>query len=93
MCVEYYFMHNTKASSGIKRKLEIFFPMPADLKGKFSYAKNCPVLLPIAWIHRFFSALHYSVLCRLKKQSASDVLSNAEYRLSLMKSVGLVDTK
>ena len=88
-----YFMRENKASSGIKRKLEIFFPMPSELKDKFSYAKKCPVLLPIAWIHRFFSAARYSVLCRLKKQSASDVLSNAEYRLSLMKSVGMVDEK
>ena len=88
-----YFMKNTKASSGIKRKLEIFFPMPFALKDKFSYAKKYPILLPVAWIHRFFSALRYSILCKLKKQSASDVLSNAEYRLSLMKSVGLVDEK
>ena len=88
-----YFMRENKASSGIKRKLEIFFPMPSELKDKFSYAKKYPILLPIAWIHRFFSAARYSILCKLKKQSASDVLSNAEYRLSLMKSVGLVDEK
>lgn len=88
-----YFMHNSKASSGTKRKFEIFFPMPSDLKDKFSYARKYPFLLPIAWIHRFFSALHYSILCKSKKYSASDVLSNAEYRLTLMKSFGLVDTK
>lgn len=88
-----YFMRENKASSGIKRKLEIFFPMPSELKDKFSYAKKCPILLPIAWVHRFFSAARYSILCKLKKQSASDVLSNAEYRLNLMKSVGLVDEK
>lgn len=88
-----YFMRDNKTSSGIKRKLEIFFPMPSELKDKFSYAKKCPILLPVAWIHRFFSALRYSILCKLKKQSATDVLSNAEYRLSLMKSVGLVDEK
>ncbi len=88
-----YFMREAKTSSGLKRKLEIFFPMPADLKDKFSYAKKYPVLLPVAWIHRFFSAIRYSIMCKLKKQSAADVLSNAEYRLSLMKSVGLVDEK
>lgn len=88
-----YFMRENKASSGIKRKLEIFFPMPSDLKDKFSYAKKCPILLPIAWLHRFFSAARYTILCKIKKQSASDVLSNAEYRLNLMKSVGLVDEK
>lgn len=88
-----YFMRNFKASSGIKRKFDIFFPMPSNLKGKFSYAKKSPFLLPIAWIHRFCSALHYSIICKSKRLSASDVLSNAEYRLSLMKSVGLVDTK
>lgn len=88
-----YFMRENKASSGIKRKIEIFFPMPSELKDKFSYAKKCPVLLPVAWIHRFFSAIRYAILCKLKKQSAGDVLSNAEYRLNLMKSVGLVDEK
>lgn len=88
-----YFMREAKTSSGLKRKLEIFFPMPADLKDKFSYAKKHPILLPIAWIHRFFSAVQYSIVCKVKKQSAVDVLSNAEYRLILMKSVGLVDEK
>lgn len=88
-----YFMREAKTSSGLKRKLEIFFPMPDNLKDKFSYAKKYPVLLPVAWIHRFFSAVRYSIMCKLKKQSAADVLSNTEYRLSLMKSVGLVDEK
>ncbi len=88
-----YFMRNTKVSSGVQHKLEIFFPMPASLKDKFSYAKKCPLLLPIAWIHRFFSAIRYSIDCKKKKIVASDVLSNTEYRLSLMKSVGLVETK
>jgi len=88
-----YFMRDNKASSGLKHKLEIFFPMPSALKDKFSYAKKCPLLLPIAWIHRFFSALRYSILCKKQNQSASDVLSNAEYRLALMKSVGLIETK
>lgn len=88
-----YFMRDNQASSGLKHKLEIFFPMPSALKDKFSYAKKCPLLLPIAWIHRFFSALRYSILCKKQSQSASDVLSNAEYRLTLMKSVGLVDIK
>ena len=88
-----YFMRDRGASSGTQHKLEIFFPMPSALKDKFSYAKKCPLLLPVAWIHRFFSAFRYSMQCKNKNQSASDVLSNAEYRLALMKSVGLVDTK
>lgn len=88
-----YFMRNKQASSDLKYKLEIFFPMPSALKDKFSYAKKCPLLLPIAWIHRFFSALRYSILCKKQNQSASDILSNAEYRLALMKSVGLVSQK
>ena len=88
-----YFMRNNTASSGLKHKLEILFPMPSALKDKFSYAKKCPLLLPIAWIHRFFNAFRYSILCKKQNQSASDVLSNAEYRLELMKSVGLIETK
>ncbi len=88
-----YFMRDRGASSGTQHKLEIFFPMPSALKDKFSYARKCPLLLPVAWIHRFFSAFLYSMQCKKNNQSASDVLSNAEYRLALMKSVGLVDTK
>lgn len=89
-----FFVRKNKIShSKTKNKLAIFFPTSKELKDKFSYAKKCPVLLPIAWIHRYFSGIHYFCLCKIKGISATKVLSKAEYRLSLMYEVGLVDRK
>lgn len=91
MLVAYFMRNNKYIASPTKHKLQILFPSSADLKDKFSYAKKHKFLLPVAWIHRFFSALQYSILCRKKGISAAQVLNKAEYKLSLMAQVGLVD--
>lgn len=33
---------------------DLMFPSIKDLNDKYSYAKRCNILLPIAWIHHFF---------------------------------------
>lgn len=87
-----YFTRNTAvASTPKKQTLRTFFPAPGDLKDKFAYAKKCPLLLPLAWIHRFASALQYTLYCRKHNLSSTKVLNKANQRISLMDQVGMLD--
>lgn len=87
-----YFTRSAAAAPTRKRqKLQIFFPAPGDLKDKFSYAKKYPVLLPLAWIHRFASAARYTLHCRRHNLSSAQVLHKANQRITLMDQVGMLD--
>ena len=89
-----YLMRDTQAkATGFSQKLHMIFPMPSELKEKFSYAKKCVLLLPIAWIHRFFSAFCYSQYCKKQGTSSNDAYNKINYRLELMKNLEMVDIK
>lgn len=87
-----YFTRNTAvASTSKKQTLRTFFPAPGDLKDKFAYAKKYPLLLPLAWIHRFASAFRYTLHCRKHNLSSTKVLNKANQRISLMNQIGMLD--
>lgn len=41
----------------IKNFLKKFFPVGEKLGKRYDYARKCPLLLPVAWIHRFIKVL------------------------------------
>ncbi len=89
-----YLMRNTQATSThFSQKIHMLFPGPSELKDKFSYAKKHKFLLPVAWIHRFFGAISYSMYCRKQGISSNDAYNKIDYRLGLMKDLEMVDFK
>lgn len=89
-----YLMRNTQATSTrLSQKIHMLFPGSSELKDKFSYAKKYKILLPIAWIHRFISAINYYLYCKKQGISSNDAYSKIDYRLSLMKDLEMVDFK
>ena len=74
----------------IKAILILLFPASKTLKNNYSYAKKCPLLLPIAWINRVFDGVF-----KRGKNSANTVKqimtsgSEAEEYKKLMKELGI----
>ena len=55
----------------------IFFPPREMLAYKYQYVKKSPVLLPVAWVHRFFTAVflrHHSI-----KGMAANISESVKY--------------
>lgn len=89
-----YLMRDTQATSNrFSQKLHMIFPTPSELKDKFSYAKKYKILLPVAWVHRFFSAVSYSRYCKKQGTSSNDAYNKINHRLELMKDLEMVDFK
>lgn len=87
-----YLMRSTKATrTPFSQKLHMLFPLPSELKDKFSYAKKYKILLPIAWIHRFLGAVSYSNYCKKNGTSPNDTYHKMVHRLQLMKDLKMVD--
>jgi len=93
MIASYFLRQNEASTSKTQRWLDTFFPKADDLKDHFSYAKKYHILLPIAWIHRFFSAIHYHFICLRKGYSSTDTLNKANYRISLLSQLNMLETK
>lgn len=49
--------NNAKMPNKGKRLLHLMFPPYSQMCYKYNYVKKVPLLLPIAWIHRFFANL------------------------------------
>ena len=86
-----YFTGEKKASKRkVTRKLAVIFPRVRDLQDHYAYARKCPVLLPVAWVHRGVS---YLLKYRKKGDewySAGEKLDVAEHRIDLMDKMGLL---
>jgi len=93
MITSYFLRQNEAATSKFRRWLDTFFPKADDLKDHFSYAKKHHILLPIAWIHRFINAVHYHIICKRKGFSSTDTLNKANYRISLLSQLNMLETK
>lgn len=89
----------TVSDSKLMRLLRILFQSRKALPDKCNYAKQYPVLLPIAWLHKIFGWILRYIEHYLGRKSrlegdlygAGEKLATAEYRLSLMKDLGLTD--
>ena len=87
--MEAYFLRDRTHDSS-KNILKIF-PARSELKEKYAYAKKYPVLLPIAWGHRLFNTIHYSIICHRKGYAVKQVVEKAKYRLDLLAELGLLE--
>jgi len=88
-----YFMRTsvTKSSNFQQRRKQIF-PFPSELNDRYSYAKKCPLLLPVAWIHRVIYMISYSYHCKKNDMKTSETIGKAQYRLDLMRNLGMTET-
>lgn len=90
---------NSVVSQLIKRKNEdesftrkLFFPSVNVLKDRYKYLRKYPFLLPVTWIHRFFSGifrLNYSVKQMLN--DTGDASRFVKERYKWLKKLGLWD--
>ncbi|MHB8128933.1 MAG: nucleotidyltransferase domain-containing protein [Mobilitalea sp.] len=74
-----------------KRKIDILFPQSMYLSQKYAYAKKYKMMLPIAWVHRFGCYLTNWFKHKEDWRKAKERLEIIEHRLSLMRSLGLLD--
>lgn len=87
-----YFTGEKKtAASKWKRRMEVIFPRAEDLRDDFAYARENKILLPIAWIHKIVMYLIKYQQHKDEWYNATEKLDAAEYRISLMKDMGLLD--
>ena len=91
----------TVSDSKFIRKVKILFPGTNALPDRCSYARKYPILLPVAWMHRIIGWLYRYIRHYISRKYLTEgdmygvggKLSAAEYRLSLMKEMGLVTNK
>lgn len=88
-----YFMRTsvTKTSDFQQRRKQLL-PLPSELNDKYMYAKKCPILLPVAWVHRVIYMINYSRHCERNNIKTSDSIEKAQYRLDLMRKLGITET-
>lgn len=91
--VPYFLRKNKIATTKMQRTKSRFFPSASELNDNFSYAKKHKILLPIAWGHRFINGFIYVIRNLKRKRSTSTILNNADYRLSLLQELEMLDEK
>lgn len=88
-----YFMRTTAVKeSKFQQKRKQIFPLPSELHEKYSYAKKCPILLPVAWVHRVFYFIGYKRDCKKYGKDANAAIKKSTTRLDLMRELDLMDT-
>lgn len=83
----------TYSKSRKVRKLKVMFPSQKALPDEYYYAKKHKVLLPVAWVHK---GVKYVIKYNKYKKDwydASEKLTIAEYRISLLNTLGLIEGK
>ena len=79
------------SDNGLKRKLSIIFPSVKRLDAmRFWYAKKIPLLLPVAWVHKWLNFIFYKIRHHNGTYSASEKLRAADKRITLLKDCGLL---
>ena len=76
---------------GWRKKLLILFPSRKSLPNNYGYAKKFPLLLPIAWIHRFILFGIHRIGSKESTYNASQKMNVTQYRLQMMESMGLME--
>lgn len=88
-----YFMRTTAVKeSKFQQKRKQILPMPSELHERFSYAKEHPILLPVAWVHRVFYFIGYKRDCKKYGKDANAAIKKSGNRLDLMRELNLMDT-
>lgn len=88
-----YFMRESavKGSKFSQRRKQIL-PLPSELNDKFAYARKYPILLPIAWVHRWCFFASFTLQGRKEGKDRSAVMKKSQQRLDLMRELDLMDT-
>ena len=79
------------AESRGRRIMQTLFPSSKIIDDHYSYCKKYPVLLPVGWIHRAFRTIYFKLTKGSKVYGVGDKLKKSEYRVSMMKNVGIID--
>lgn len=88
-----YFMRNTVVKeSKFQQKRKQILPLPSELNEKYSYAKKCPILLPVAWVHRVIYFINYKRDCKKYGKDAEGAIKKSQSRLDLMRELAIMDT-
>ena len=91
--LETYFMRSSAVKeSAFSQRRKQLLPFPSELHERYSYAKKCPLLLPVAWIHRTVYFVGYAIKGKKKGKNGTEALKQSEIRLNLMKKLDLMDT-
>jgi len=69
----------------------IFFPPAKLMNTKYSYARNYPALLPVAWIHRGIDSIRKKRLGTIKLYGRSKNITKLEIKLAYLKQFNLLD--
>ncbi len=77
-----------KGSKGSGKITAALFPPAKDLKGRFSYLKKHPWLLPVAWCSRAFGYLREGKNVTRRASQAADI---GQQRLELLEKYGLLE--
>lgn len=88
-----YFMRisKTKVSTFQQRRKQVF-PLPSELNSRYIYARKCPLLLPVAWIHKAFYIISYNQHCKKNGIGTTASIAKAKYRLDLMRELEITET-
>lgn len=89
---QYFMRTSVTKSSDFQQKRKQILPMPSELNDRYSYAKKCPLLLPVAWVHRVIYMIGYSRHCKRNDMKTSESIAKAQYRLDLMRKLGITET-
>lgn len=91
--LETYFMRETVVKeSKFQQRRKQLLPFPSELHERYSYAKKCPILLPVAWAHRVVYFISYKRDCKKYGKDANAAMKKSENRLDLMRELNLMDT-
>ncbi|WP_408071381.1 nucleotidyltransferase family protein [Butyrivibrio sp. JL13D10] len=77
------------AESKNGRMIQALFPSVKDIDKKYSYCKKYHLLLPVAWIHRAIRTIFFKLTKGGKVYGAGKKLKESEYRIKMMKNVGI----
>lgn len=89
---QYFMRTSVTKSSDFQQKRKQILPFPSELNDRYSYAKKCPLLLPVAWVHRVIYMISYSRHCKRNDIKTSESIEKAQYRLDLMRKLGITET-
>lgn len=76
-----------KKTNALKRA----FPSRKSLSGRYMYAKKCPLLLPVAWVHRLIN--YHKETTSIPENRPSAAIQTGRERLALLELYGLASLK
>ena len=89
---QYFMRTSVTKSSDFQQRRKQLLPLPSELNTRYSYAKKFPILLPVAWVHRVVYMINYSSHCKRNNMKTSESIEKAQYRLDLMRKLGITET-